>query len=152
MNWIKRQFKKIKTWVVVAILGATTLAFNLPPQGAVNDKPMGWDEPVQQGEESMFAEIDENGNVLRVIVIDIEDLMTGQWGDPTKWVRTYADGGKRGYMAGKGLKYDSNLDAFTVDKPYNSWTFDSQDKQWKAPKARPTDRINEWDETKQSWK
>ena len=64
--------------------------------------------------ESLFAEIDENGNVLRVIVADEKVINSGLFGDPANWVRTYADGRERGKYAGKGDVYGKDLDAFAT--------------------------------------
>jgi hypothetical protein len=34
-----------------------------------------------------YAELDKEGKVLRVIVIEPEVLATGRWGDPKNWVK-----------------------------------------------------------------
>lgn len=65
-------------------------------------------------EESLFAEIDKDGNVLRVIVVSEEVINSGLFGDPANWVRTYADGRHRGKYTGKGDVYDRDLDIFAT--------------------------------------
>lgn len=52
-----------------------------------------------------FAELDENGVVLRVIVVEQEVIDTGQFGDPANWVATYKYFSDRQY-AGVGMVYD----------------------------------------------
>ena len=59
-----------------------------------------------------FAELDAAGTVLRVIVIEPEELATGRWGDPMRWVETHADGSARVRYAGPGYQYDMVRDAF----------------------------------------
>ena len=59
-----------------------------------------------------FAELDVNGTVLRVIVIEPEELATGRWGDPMRWVETHMDGSTRARYAGTGYQYDMVRDAF----------------------------------------
>ncbi len=36
-------------------------------------------------------------------------------------------------------------------KPYESWTWNSEIKDWRAPVEMPTDRIVKWNETDQQW-
>lgn len=109
-----------------------------------------------------FAEIDENGIVLRVIVAEPEYIETGRLGDPAKWIQTsynteggvHKQGGVslRKNFAGPGWKYDAVRDAFIPPKPYASWILDEQKCQWKAPKARASEKKPWfWNEEKQDW-
>ena len=115
-----------------------------------------------------FAEVDDNNIVLRVIVIDQENVNTGKWGNPETWVQTSYNtrGGKhydqegvedlgvalRYNYAGKGYTYDSSKDAFIAPKPYPSWTLVEATCQWKAPVARPdNDNLYGWDEDAGNW-
>lgn len=117
------------------------------------DIPMGAIESVLPDEESLFAEVDAEGNVLRVIVIDAKTLASGRWGDPKNWIRTYANGRLRKNYAGQGFKYDKVKDIFIPFKPYNSWSLDDSSGKWKAPIPKPTDSNDYyWSESSQSWK
>ena len=61
-----------------------------------------------------FAELDKDGTVLRVIVIEPEMLATGRWGDPARWVETKEDGSQRKNYAGIGCAYDKAKDEFVL--------------------------------------
>jgi len=61
---------------------------------------------------SHFAEVDEKGTVLRVIVAEQDFIDSGVVGDPKRWIQTYPDGSLRGCFAGKGYTYDKSLDQF----------------------------------------
>lgn len=67
------------------------------------------------------------------------------------WANEHVGGGVpfRGNFAGKGFRYDEELDAFIPPQPYPSWTL-SSDLQWVAPVPRP-DGIVEWHEEGQVW-
>lgn len=102
---------------------------------------------------STFAEIDADGRVLRVIVIEREMLETGRWGEPKDWVETKEDGSQKKNYAGIGYAFDAKLDAFVPPKPYESWSLDETKAQWKAPVEAPKDgKFYGWDEATVSWK
>ena len=99
-----------------------------------------------------FAELDKDGTVLRVIVIEPEVLATGRWGDPSRWVETKEDGSKKKNYAGIGFTFDKKLDAFVPPKPFASWVVDEVKAQWKAPTDAPADgKKYVWDEKSQAW-
>lgn len=115
-----------------------------------------------------FAEIDENGIVLRVLVVDNAQESDGQnflantLGLGGTWVKTsynthggvHNNGGTplRKNYAGIGYTYDSGRDAFIPPKPYESWLLDETSCLWEAPVAYPTDgKIYRWNETTTSW-
>ena len=118
---------------------------------------------------SHFAEIDENNIVIRVLVIDQENIDTGNWGSPGTWIQTsyntkggvhYApetntpDGGValRKNYAGTGHTYDATRDAFYAPQPYPSWTLDDDTCIWNAPVAWPDDdKFHTWDEENTQW-
>jgi len=103
-----------------------------------------------------FAEVDTSNEVKRVVTLDSKDMIddeddtisedlglqlcTKLFGDisPNIWVRTYKKGTTRGVFAIIGGTYDSSNDVFLKPKPYNSWTYDSATKDWKAPLVEPT--------------
>lgn len=98
---------------------------------------------------SHFAEIDDDGTVLRVIVIEPDKIATGRWGDPSRWVQTSYNthagehrlGGTpmRKNYAGIGYKYDRVRDAFIPPKPSDTAVLDEVKCQWVDPvKSVPT--------------
>ena len=118
-----------------------------------------------------FAEIDDNGTVLRVVVVgnDIPVSGGGTLGDNDmhidgeKWCISFFKGGTwkqtsynnnfRKQYAGKGYVYDSSKDKFLLPQPYASWALDGND-DWQAPVTYPTDTTDkniQWDEAGQKW-
>ncbi len=111
---------------VVAILGLAAFIFLRP------SPPFASGPKVVEGP-TYFAEIGDGDVVLRVIVISQEQLNTGRWGDPARWVQTWTDGGPRKNYAGPGLKYDKERNAFIGKKPKNATGFDEDTAQWIVP-------------------
>lgn len=116
-----------------------------------------------------FAEIDEQGVVLRVLVVDNAQENDGQnflantLGLGGTWLKTsyntsggvHSSGGTpfRKNYAGIGYTYDSGRDAFIPPKPFASWTLNETSCLWEAPVAYPTDGIMYvWDEETTDWK
>lgn len=111
---------------------------------------------------SYFAEVNQKGIVLRIIVADQSFIDSGALGNPKMWIETSYNtfegkhklGGVplRGNYAGKGFTYDKGKDVFIPPKPYESWTYDEGNVTWTAPKDKPTDgREYDWDEEKKDW-
>ena len=118
-----------------------------------------------------FARIDDDGNVQEVIVIEQEEIDTGRWGDPSKWIQTSynthngvhldpetgepsADQTKalRWNFAGVGMVYDSEHDAFYWARPWDSWTLNAETFEWEPPVANPGNYdTHYWDEETLSW-
>jgi hypothetical protein len=115
-----------------------------------------------------FAEIDGQGVVLRVLVVDNAQENDGQnflantLGLGGTWVKTsyntsggvHALGGTpfRKNYAGIGYTYDSGRDAFIPPKPFASWTLNETSCLWEAPVAYPTDGERyTWNEETTSW-
>lgn len=111
-----------------------------------------------------FAEIDANNIVKRVIVVSNDDCNGGDFpGSEASgaafchnllggtWKQTSYNSNFRKRYAGKGFKYDADLDMFITPQPYASWTLNSEG-DWEAPVAKPDDG-NEyiWNEDTQSW-
>lgn len=117
-----------------------------------------------------FAELNENNEVLRVIVVDNNDtsnsdgeeneligisFLKGLFGFDTNWKQTSYNNNFRFRYAGVGYSYDETLDAFVPPKPYNSWILNSTTADWEAPITQPelTQEQDEsgylyyWDET-----
>lgn len=112
---------------------------------------------------SHFAEIDSNGNVLRVIVAEQDFIDSGAVGNPSNWIQTSCNtqaaihklGGipLRKNYAGIGYTYDKVLDAFIPPKPFNSWILNKEKCVWESPVAMPKDgKPYSWDESTLSWK
>lgn len=116
-----------------------------------------------------FAEIDENNVVLRVAVVNNEELMEDGVESESKGVRflaslfghsrwkqtSYNAGGlpeKRYRYAAIGYSYDPERDAFISPQPFPSWTLSETTCQWTPPSPRPEgDGPFAWDEGTLSW-
>jgi hypothetical protein len=114
-----------------------------------------------------FAEIDENGVVVRVLVVDDEfehrgeDYLANELGLGGRWVQTSYNthggvhllGGTplRMNYAGIGYIYDVERDAFIPRRPYLSWTLNEETCLWQAPVVMPTDAPYRWNEELQVW-
>ena len=103
-----------------------------------------------------FAEINENGIVLRVLVTDNDfpnegyDWLVENLGGT--WVQTSYNGNFRKNFAGEGFYYDAERDAFIPPKPFESWELNEDTCNWEAPTPYPTDgKIYRWDEESLSW-
>lgn len=112
-----------------------------------------------------FAEIDNNSQVLRVIVVSNEVLIdnTGHENEQLgkefctqllggNWIQTSYNSTFRKHYAGIGYIYDQTLDAFIPPKPYPSWLLNTETCNWEAPVPHPTDGgMYLWDEESLSW-
>jgi hypothetical protein len=85
---------------------------------------------------SHWAEIDQTGLVLRVLVGDNNEPDEGKaFMDSLggTWIKTSYTGSIRKNFAGAGYTYDANLDAFIAPKPDNATGFDENTCQWIVP-------------------
>lgn len=112
-----------------------------------------------------FAEIDNNGVVLRVIVVSNSDTSDASGVEKEyigaafceklfggTWKQTSYNGNIRKNYAGAGYTYDAGRDAFIPPKPFNSWVLDESTCQWGAPTPMPNDNKRySWDEATLSW-
>jgi hypothetical protein len=107
-----------------------------------------------------YAFLDENNIVTEVIVgIDETELIEGK--DPETWYgefrgqvckRTSYNGNYRKNYAGIGYKYDEELDAFILPKPYESWILNEETCVWNSPVDYPEgDGMYSWNEETLSW-
>jgi hypothetical protein len=114
-----------------------------------------------------FAQLDENNVVIRVIVVNNNELMDGAdeseakgisfcqslYGADTRWVQTSYNGNFRKRYAGVGFLYDPVLDIFIaprhVDCP--DFVFDPITTEWVPPIPRPTDTVYRWDFVTKTW-
>ena len=106
-----------------------------------------------------FAEIDENGVVLRVLVVPDaqehrgQDYMAVDLALGGTWIKTSYNARIRKNYAGIGMTFDAVRDAFISPQPYPSWVLNEETCQWDSPVPYPTDGLMyEWDETITDWK
>ena len=113
-----------------------------------------------------FAELNENNQVLRVIVVNNDVLNdNGQeheelgivfcqslYGKNTKWTQTSYNGTFRKNYAGIGYTYDAGRDAFIPPQSFPSWTLNESSCLWESPVPYPSDdKMYSWDEDSQAW-
>ena len=121
-----------------------------------------------------FAELDNNNQVIRVVVISNEDVDANGGELSTEaetfvasiiphsengvaWKQTSYNRNFRKNYAGTGQFYDEVKDKFIAPQPYPSWYLDTND-DWQPPINYPdTNKINglianaEWDEANRRW-
>lgn len=112
-----------------------------------------------------FAELDEQNNVLRVLVVNNEvitingeeneqigiDFLANLCGGGT-WKQTSYNNYFRKNYAGKGYTYDQTRNAFISPKPYPSWLLDEDTCRWEAPVPCPDDdKVYVWNEETTNW-
>jgi hypothetical protein len=111
-----------------------------------------------------FAELDDANTVLRVIVVDNNELLENGVEFELKgilfcqsvfggnWIQTSYNAKLRKNYAGRGYVYDVLRDAFIPPRPFPSWTFNDQTCLWDAPAPYPDGRGNyTWNEFMASW-
>lgn len=102
-----------------------------------------------------FAEIDNAGVVLRVLVVPdaheargsaflAEDLGLGG-----VWVQCSYNARIRKQYPSVGYYYDEVKDVFVAPQPYPSWSL-NEDRDWCPPAPRPTGDVV-WDEENLQW-
>ena len=83
-----------------------------------------------------FAEIDENGTVLRVLVVGDDqehrgqDFLANDIGLGGTWVQTSYNNKIRKRFAGIGYKYDADLDAFITPKCHKEAVLNENNADW----------------------
>lgn len=109
-----------------------------------------------------FAEIDENGIVLRVIVAEQDFIDSGKIGDPKNWIQTSNNTRKgihvlggiplRENFASVGYTYDKINDVFRSPSPYPSWIL-KDNIEWISPIDNPKvdEQLYIWNEQDQIW-
>ena len=80
------------------------------------------------------------GKVTNVILAD-ENWFSNEFVDdsPGAWIETFKDDTTRGAFAGKGMVYDSEMDAFYPPQQFSSWTLNTDNYNWEAPVDKPDD-------------
>ena len=114
-----------------------------------------------------FAEINSEGIVQRVIVVDNLDTLdeNGEESEAVgasfchnllggTWKQTSYNANIRKNYAGIGYFYDEDLDAFIPPKPFSKWILNEDTAQWEAPTPMPEgnegDRYT-WNDNKGEW-
>jgi len=111
-----------------------------------------------------FAQIDEQGTVLTVIVVNNSDILdeNGQESEAIgkqfcqnllggEWLQTSYNNNIRKQYAVIGGSYDVMNDVFVAIQPFPSWSLD-ENFDWQAPVPYPTEGGNYgWDEDNQQW-
>jgi hypothetical protein len=105
-----------------------------------------------------FAEIDENGLVLQVLVVPDQqehrghEFLADDLGLGGTWVQTSYNARIRKNYAGIGMTYDAARDAFIPQQPFASWILNEETCQWEAPVPYPTDGVMyTWNEETTDW-
>lgn len=119
-----------------------------------------------------FAELDNSNTVLRVLVIDNQDIsslpfpasepigilyLQNIFGADTIWKQTSYNRSFRCYFAGEGFTYDANYDVFIPPKLYPSWILNMETFGWESPVPHPLKEdpnrteVWDWDEDNQTW-
>lgn len=112
-----------------------------------------------------FAEIGLNNKVIRVIVVNNNELVDNNGVEQEykgtrfcrnlfggAWVQTSYNGNIRKNFAAVGYTYDSERDAFIPPKPFDSWVLNEDTCRWEAPVPMPEgDVYYVWDEDTTSW-
>ena len=112
-----------------------------------------------------FAEVNADGIVQRVIVVDNNDCKDAEGNESEAvgaafcntllggtWKKTSYNGNIRKNYAGIGYTYDESRDAFIPPKPFSKWILNEDTCQWEAPVEYPEgeDRYT-WNDNKGEW-
>ena len=116
-----------------------------------------------------FAEIDDTGVVVRVVVVSNEELADGRFAsgeseqkgidflkelipDSKTWVQTSYNKNFRGVFASVNCIYDEDLDKFKHPQPYPSWIWNNTNNDWEAPVDPEKLKAGQvWNEEKGDW-
>lgn len=105
-----------------------------------------------------FAQIDENGVVLQVLVVPDQqehrghEFLADDLGLGGTWVQTSYNARIRKNYAGIGHIYDAVRDAFIAPQPFASWILNEETCHWEAPVPYPTDGVMyTWNEETTDW-
>lgn len=111
-----------------------------------------------------FAELDKNNDVIRVIVVNNNELLVNGVEQEEKgiafcknllggnWVQTSYNASFRKNYAGFGYNYDKERDVFIPPKPYTSWLLNEETYIWEPPTPCPDDNnLYEWNEETKAW-
>ena len=112
-----------------------------------------------------FAELDNDNNVIRVIVVDNNDILDENGNESEEvginfctqllggiWKQTSYNATFRKNYAGIGFTFDAEKDAFIPPKPFSKWVLNEDTCLWEAPVAYPEDEKRyTWNDNKGEW-
>jgi hypothetical protein len=111
-----------------------------------------------------FAELDENNKVIRVIVVNNNELLVDGVEQEEKgitfcqtllggnWKQTSYNASFRKHYTATNYTYDEQRDAFIPPQPYASWSLNEETCDWDPPTPFPNDgKYYRWDEYTLSW-
>jgi hypothetical protein len=112
-----------------------------------------------------FAELDENNTVIRVVVINNDQLLDDNDNELEekgikfcerlfggRWIQASYNGSFRNRFPSAGYSYDETADVFIEPQPYLSWTLNTETYRWEAPVLMPdSDMPMFWNESTLNW-
>jgi hypothetical protein len=111
-----------------------------------------------------FAELDNDYNVVRVIVVDNNDILDENGNESEEigidfctqllggiWKQTSYNANFRKNYAGIGYTYDQGRDAFIAPKPFSKWILNEDTCQWESPLPRPDEPGYSWNDESGEW-
>jgi len=113
-----------------------------------------------------FAKIGINNEVMEVHVVHENELKDSNGVEHeslgiqflnnlhkySNWVQCWKDHSKRKHMAGVGMIYNEDKDAFIPKQNFSSWILNEDTCNWEAPVAKPDDeKTYKWNEETTSW-
>jgi len=111
-----------------------------------------------------FAELDNDYNVLRVIVVDNNDILDQNGNESEEigidfctrllggiWKQTSYNANFRKNYAVIGHTYDQGRDAFIAPKPFSKWILNEDTCQWESPLPRPDEPGYSWNDESGEW-
>jgi hypothetical protein len=112
-----------------------------------------------------FAELDNDNNVIKVIVVDNNDILDENGNESEEvginfctqllggiWKQTSYNATFRKNYAGIGFTFDAEKDAFIPPKPFSKWVLNEDTCLWEAPVAYPDDEKRyTWNDNKGEW-
>jgi len=111
-----------------------------------------------------FAELDKDYNVVRVIVVDNNDILDENGNESEEigidfctqllggiWKQTSYNANFRKNYAGIGYTYDQGRDAFIAPKPFSKWILNEDTCQWESPLPRPDEPGYSWNDESGEW-
>ncbi len=109
-----------------------------------------------------FAEINETNTVLRIIVVDNDDILDGDGNESEAigqqfctdllggtWVQTSYNNNSKGRYAEGGGTWDPDRGVFLRRKPFPSWVLNEDTTEWDPPTPVVVGCM--WDEDAASW-
>ena len=80
-----------------------------------------------------WAELDEEGYILRVLNVDAREIKKGLFGNPDRWVKTTKARTASTTPAVLGGLYAKNSMMFVSPKPQSNYTYSTTSQEWLRP-------------------